>query len=194
MFNGITAADGKSFAHLIIGQHGAKFRTPVHHRVAEIGDAVVHEDLFLFLLALGVPFVGREAHLLAACDVQVFRSLLCENLNEFADGTSLLGVVAVIALEHLDEGPLRPFVITRIAGAHFAAPVEAEADLVELFAITVDVILRGDFRMLSGLDGILFGGQSVRVVTHRMEHVEALQSLVSCINIRSDVSERMTYM
>ena len=60
--------------------------------------------------------------------------------------------------------------------------------------LTVDVILRGDFRMLSGLDGILFGGQSVRVVTHRMEHVEALQSLVSCINIRSDVSERMTYM
>ncbi len=48
--------------------------------------------------------------------------------------------------------------------------------------------------MLSGLDGILFGRQTISVISHRMKHVEALQTLVSRINVTRYVTQRMAYM
>ena len=45
--------------------------------------------------------------------------------------------------------------------------------------------------MLSCLYGILLGRQSVGIVAHRVQHVEALQSLVACVYVAGNISERM---
>ena len=57
-------------------------------------------------------------------------------------------------------------VILWIAGANLAVPIEAEANLVELLAVAVDVGHGCYLWMLTGLDGILLGWQTVCVVTH----------------------------
>ena len=82
----------------------------------------------------------------------------------------------------------------RIAGAHLTVPVKAEADLVELLAVAVDVLLRGDGGVLTGFDSILLGGESVSVISHRIENIEAVEPLIACIDVAGDVSQRMTYM
>ena len=48
--------------------------------------------------------------------------------------------------------------------------------------------------MLSGLDGILFRRESESVVTHRVKDIESLETLVACIYVAGDVTERMTYV
>ena len=98
------------------------------------------------------------------------------------------------AVEHLDECPLRPFIIFGIASTDLAVPVVTETYFVHLFPITGDVFLCRHFRMLSGLDSILFCRQSVGIVAHRMQNVEALQAFVTGINIRSDITEWVAYM
>ena len=130
----------------------------------------------------------------AASYIQTFRSGLFESGNQFADGTCLLFIVAVIAVEHLDECPLRPFIIFGIASTDLAVPVVTETYFVHLFPITGDVFLCRYFRMLSGLDSILFCRQSVGIVAHRMQDIETLQAFVTGINIRSDITEWMAYM
>ena len=85
-------------------------------------------------------------------------------------------------------------VILGVAGAHLALPVEAEADLVELFAVAGYVLLGGHSGVLSGLYGILLGGQAVGIVAHGVEHVEALRTLVARIDVRGDVAQRVAYV
>ena len=120
--------------------------------------------------------------------------MLREVLHQLGDGLRALALQAVEAVEHLLEGPLGPVVILRVAGAHLAPPVERESYLVQLFAIAVDVVHRRDGRMLSGLNGILLGGQSVGVVAHGVEHVESAQALVAGIDIRCDVAQRVSHV
>ena len=129
-----------------------------------------------------------------ACHVESFSTLLLEVGNELVDGLCLLQVVVVIRVEHLLESPLCPVIVMGVAGAHLAVPVKGEADLVELLAIAVDVLLSGDGRVLSRLDGILLGGQSVGVISHRIENIEAVEPLVASIDVTGNVSQRMTYM
>ena len=130
----------------------------------------------------------------AASNIQTFRSGLFESGNQFADRTCLLFIVAVVAVEHPDECPLRPFIIFRITSTDFAAPVIAETYFVHLFPITGDVFLCRYFRMLSGLDGILFCRQPISIVAHRVQDVKSLQTFIAGINIRSNITERVAYM
>ena len=109
-------------------------------------------------------------------------------------GSALLESWFVPTVEELQEDPLRPAVVLRIAGAYFAVPVVAEADVVELFAVAADILLGGDGRMLTGLDGVLFRGQTEGIVAHRVEHVEAFEPLVAGIDIGSDIAQRVTDM
>ena len=102
--------------------------------------------------------------------------------------------VAVERVEQLEESPLRPFVITRLTGAHLAVPVVAKTDLVHLLAVAVDVLLGRHGGMRTRLDGVLLGGQTVGIVAHRVEHIEAFQPFVSCINIRGDIAQWVTYV
>src|SRR5688572_26576799 len=48
--------------------------------------------------------------------------------------------------------------------------------------------------MLTGLNGILLRGKSEAVVTHRVQHVKTLVSLVPCHDVGCDVAERMSHM
>ena len=80
-------------------------------------------------------------------------------------------------------------IIVRIAGAHLTAPVEAEADFVKLFAIAVDILLSGDGGMLARLYGILFCRQSIGIIAHRVQDVEAAEALVAGIDIAGDVAQ-----
>ena len=108
--------------------------------------------------------------------------------NQFDDGLRLLRGEAVVGFEHADEGPLGPVVVVGVAGAHLAVPVERESYLVQLLAVVVDVGHGGHLGVLSRLYGILFGGQSIGVIAHGVEHVKSLLSLVPGIDVRSDIS------
>ena len=48
--------------------------------------------------------------------------------------------------------------------------------------------------MLSRLYGVLFGGQPVSVVTHRVQHVETFEAFEAGVDIRSDISEGVSYV
>ena len=131
---------------------------------------------------------------LTASYIQTFGTFLFKMCYQLADRLSLMTRIAIEAVEHLLESPLRPVVISRIAGTHFAVPVERETNLVQLLTIAGDISRSSDRRMLSRLNGILFGRQAVCIVSHRIQHIESLQTLVACINVTGNVSQRMTYV
>ena len=85
-------------------------------------------------------------------------------------------------------------VILRVAGTNLAVPVEREADFVELLTITVDVGYGSNLWVLTSLDSILFCRQSVSIVTHRVQYVKSVQTLVACIDIASDITKWVTYV
>ena len=82
-------------------------------------------------------------------------------------------------------------VIVRVTGLYLTVPVEREANLVELLAIVVDVLVGGYRWMLSSLNGILLGGQSIGIIAHGVEHVEAFQSLVASVDVGGDITKWM---
>ena len=85
-------------------------------------------------------------------------------------------------------------VILRVAGTNLAVPVEREANLVELLAVAVDVSHGSNLWVLTGLDSILLSRQSVSIVTHRVQYVKSVQTLVACIDIASDITKWVTYV
>ena len=85
-------------------------------------------------------------------------------------------------------------VILRVAGTNLAVPVERETDFVELLTITVDVGYGSYLWVLTCLDSILLCRQSVSIVTHRVQYVESVQTLVACIDIASDITKWVTYV
>ena len=87
-----------------------------------------------------------------------------------------------------------PVVIARVTGAYLAVPVKRETYLIQLFAIAADVVGCGDGRVLPRLDGILLGRQSIAVVAHGVEHIEALQPFVAGIDVAGNVAEGVTHM
>ena len=120
--------------------------------------------------------------------------MLFEVSHEVSDRLSLLKLGVEIRSEHLLESPLSPFIVARSTGAHLTIPVEREANLVQLLAIAVDILESGLLRMLTGLDSVLLSRESVSVISHRVEHVEALQALVSGIYITGDIAEWVAHM
>ena len=85
-------------------------------------------------------------------------------------------------------------VILRVAGTNLAVPVEREANLVELLAVAVDVGYGSNLWVLTSLDSILLSRQSVSIVTHRVQYVKSVQTLVACIDIASDITKWVTYV
>ena len=73
-FNRVAAANGKTVHYFIIGQDGTQFRAPVHHRIRQVSQAVIHQDLLLLLFCISLP-------------QRVFRFEFC---NQFANGPGLL--------------------------------------------------------------------------------------------------------
>ena len=89
----------------------------------------------------------------------------------------------------LKENPLRPPVKMRVAGVDFALPVVGEPDAFQLAFKFRYVLTRCNRRMLAGFDCILLGRQTECIPAHRMQHVEAVHSLVA----RNDVSGGVTF-
>jgi len=85
-------------------------------------------------------------------------------------------------------------VILRVAGTNLAVPIEAEANLVELLAVAVDVGYGSNLWVLTSLDSILLSRQTVSIVTHRVQYVESVQTLVAGIDIASDITKWVTYV
>ena len=48
--------------------------------------------------------------------------------------------------------------------------------------------------MLTGLDGVLLSGEAVGVVAHRVEHIEAIQTLVAGEDIAGYIAQRMPHV
>ncbi len=115
-------------------------------------------------------------------------------LDEFLDGLCLLAGVAEEGIEHLLESPLSPMVILRVAGAHLAVPVEGETNLVELLAVAVDVGNGSDLWVLTSLDGILLCWQTIGVISHGVQHVISVESLVAGIDVAGDIAQRMAHV
>ena len=193
-FHGEAATYGESVHHLIVGEHGAELRTPVHPRVGEVGQTIVHQDFLTFLLGSTPPLFRGKLHRLGLRHVQPFGAVGCESLLQLGNRTGLIGLVAVVAVEQLDERPLRPLVVVGVASLERAVPVEREADLVELLAVALDVLLGGDGGMLAGLDGILLRRKPESVVTHRVQHVVALLTFVAGVDIGGDIAQRVSHM
>ena len=194
LHHGVAAALANAIDHFIVGQHRSEGWTPVHHRFAQIGDAVVHQHLLLLHAVVAVPFLSRETEFFALSHIQFGRSLFGKVGREVFDGLCCLAFVAIERIEHFGKGPLRPVVILRVAGAYFAVPVEAETNLVKLFAIAGNILFRRHCRMLPRLNGILFSGQTIGIIAHRIQHVETLLPFVASIDVAGDVAQRMPHM
>ena len=194
LHHGETSSYAHAVYYLVVGQHCAQSGAPVHHGLAQIGDTVIHQGLLLLLFAHALPFISREAQFFALRHVKSLSAFLLEVLYEFGNGLGFLAGIAIEAVKHLLESPLRPLIVDRVASAHFPFPVETETYLVQLLPVVVDVLGRGLLRMLPCLYGILLRGQSVSVITHGIEHVETLQSLVAGIDITGDITQWVSHM
>ena len=115
--------------------------------------------------------------------VYVEIAVVGERSNQIADGTCFLGLGVVPTLEQLPKNPLRPTVVRGVAGAHLSGPIVAKPELLQLLAVSVDVLLRGDCRVLAGLDGVLLSREAKTVVPHRVQDVESLVPLVTCEHV-----------
>ena len=87
-----------------------------------------------------------------------------------------LGAVGEPALVQLQEPPLGPAVVLRVAGDDLAFPVEARAHGAELLAHALDVPVGPLLRVDAALDGGVLGGQAEGVEAHGEEHVVALHA------------------
>ena len=183
LHHGVSAAFRNAVHHFVVRQHGAERRTPVHHRLAEVGDAIVHQHLLTLHVAHRLPFGGGERERFAFGRMEVSRAVGGKMRFEFSDGAGFFGRRVVVRHEHARERPLRPLIVFGRAGAHLARPVEGEADFVELFAVAGNVLRRGHRRVLSGLNGILLSRQPVGIVAHGVEHIVAAQTTIACVDI-----------
>ena len=115
-------------------------------------------------------------------------------LNEFANRLRLFALFAIEVVEHLFESPLRPMIVFRVAGTHFAVPVKRETNFVQLFAIALNICFGSYSRMLSCLNRILLCGQSIGIITHRVQHVIATRAFIACIDIACNIAEGVSYV
>ena len=190
----MTATLRQTVLHLVIRQHRTQRRAPVYHRIGTERQTVVLQHLLALLLVHRCPLLGRELHLGSASCIDTLGTVSRKLDNKLLDRASLLLHVVVVVREHLHECPLSPLVVLRIAGAHLAAPIERETDLIQLLTIAVDVLRGGYSGVLTRLNSILLGGQTECVVTHRVQNVETTQTLVTRIDIRGDVAQRVTHV
>ncbi len=87
-----------------------------------------------------------------------------------------------------------PFIVDRIASAHLAFPVEGESNLVQLLSVARNILCSSLLWMLSGLYGILLCGESIGIVSHRIQHVVALLALIASVDVAGNIAQWVTHM
>ena len=75
-----------------------------------------------------------------------------------------------------------------------AARVVGQAHAAQLAAHVRNVLVRGDGRVLAGLDSVLLGGQAEGIVAHRVQDVVALHAAVARQRVGRDVAQRVTHV
>ncbi len=78
--------------------------------------------------------------------------------------------VREITLEQLEEDPLRPAVVPRLAGGELPRPVDRDPPRAERPLERGDRRLGRLQRVDAGIDRVVLGGQAERVVAHRVQH------------------------
>ena len=137
----MSAALAYTVLHLVIGEHRAQGGTPVHPRIAQVGQAEVLQHQLLGALIESLPFGCIEfAHELLDvagehAGILTLASSLLEACDQFRDGARFILIRIVPAIEELQEDPLCPLVVVRVAGAHLAAPIEGESNAVQLLPV-----------------------------------------------------------
>ncbi len=96
------------------------------------------------------------------------------------------GLIGKTLLEHLEEYPLRPFIILGVSGIHRSVPVKAVAEHLELICEVDDVVLGYDGGVDMVLYGIILRGQAESVKPDGEQHIVALHALFP----RDDVKRR----
>ncbi len=95
-----------------------------------------------------------------------------------------LGAVGQPGLPQLQEKPLRPFVIFRLAGDNLPVPVVDSADAFKLLAHVFDIGHSPCFGMDTALDGGVLRRQAEGVEADGMQHIIPLHTLEAGIYVR----------
>ena len=188
LYDRIASTLRNTIYNLVVGKHCSECRAPVDHCLVEECNSPVHQCLLLCNFAHSVPLFGCYLNISGACGIHACTTLLAQNLNKSGYRLSALCLVVVVAVEHFYECPLCPVIVACIACPYLAVPVEAEANLVELLSVAVDILFCCNCRMLSCLYGILLCRKSVCVISHRVKHVISLKAFETCENIRCYIS------
>ena len=138
--------------HLLVGQHRAERRAPVHRRLRLVGEPVS-------------VAVGRDGRFTLAGDLGGDR--------QFGDRPALLQGGVEPGVEELEENPLRPADVFGVGRCQRTVPVVTEAEHLQLTAERVDVALGALPRRRAGADRMLLRRQAEGVEAHRMHHGRA---------------------
>ena len=178
----IAASNAHSVHHFIICQHRTEFTAPINHRIGQISQSVVHKHVALLFFVKRVPLLGGKCRAIGMCGIYSFLSpiaLLGEDLHKLRNRACRLAIVTIIAVKQFEKYPLRPLIVVFVAGSHLSVPIVRQTQNVKLLSVSIDVLFGCNGRVLSCLDCVLFCRQSVRIVTHRVKYIEALQTFVS---------------
>ncbi len=174
--------------HLLVGQHGAEARAPVHRRLRQVGQPLAVEQLTLLpsrQLGPGPP-VGGGARARGELGLQLGDG------SGPADGPVGAHRLRVVpGVEDAAEDPLRPAVELDVDGGDRPARVVRQAQPAQLPSHRGDVGLGGHAWVLAGLHGVLLGGQPERVVAKGVQHVHAVHAVVAAHHVGRDVPQRV---
>ncbi len=185
--DGVVAALGPAVVgDLLVGQHGPQAGGPVHRRLRGVGQ----------------PEVVQHARALHRCERRPVRApgdgahARYELLHELVDRTGPThspvgphGLGVVPGVEDLQEDPLRPLVVARVDRRDRAAVVVAQPQPAQLALHDDHVVLGRLARVLTGLHGVLLGGQAERVVTQAVQDVLARHPVVAREHVGRDVAQ-----
>ena len=98
------------------------------------------------------------------------------------------------ALKHFQKEPLIPAIVFGLAGGDFAAPIEGEAQALQLHLHVGDVGKGPLARLAVLLHGGVFGGETERVPAHGMQHVVAAHPHVTGERVADGVVAHVSHV
>ena len=112
--------------------------------------------------------------------------------GQFADGSPFLGDRIVPSIEKDQKDPLSPAEVFDVGGGQASIPIVREPEHLKLPSKVRDVGFGALAWRCVGPDRILFGRQTERIVSHRMQYRLATVAPISAIDVRRGVSFGVT--
>ena len=145
-------------------------------------------------MTLSVPFSGCKVELSGCCGRYITTSAGFKLLNERLNWHRFLKFDIEVVIKHLNKSPLSPFVILWLAGFYFAIPIERKAYFIKLFAVSGNIFIGCNSWVLTSLNSILLGRQTIRIIPHWVQYVKPLQALKTSIDVRCNIAQWVTNM